>query len=143
MDRKNPSLAITVCHHSASLMVPIGDPRDCFFYPTLTLMIDSPHLQIDDQVRSPRPPPPPPQKKKNNKKTDPFGFIFCFLVLISHINVFSFSNYSHYLIPWLILILRFLFCFNISFPALFLNYILDFIYQIMFETSTFIFRFFP
>ena len=38
---KNPSLGITVCHHSASLVMPIRDPRDRFFYPTLTLMIDS------------------------------------------------------------------------------------------------------
>ena len=30
-----------VCHHSASLMMPIGDPRDGFFYPTFILMIDS------------------------------------------------------------------------------------------------------
>ena len=35
------SLGITVCHHSASLMMPNGDPREGFFYPTLTLMIDS------------------------------------------------------------------------------------------------------
>ena len=32
---------ITVCHHSASLVIPNGDPRDGFFYPTLTLMKDS------------------------------------------------------------------------------------------------------
>ena len=32
---------ITVCHHSASLMMPIGDPRVGFFYPTLTLMMVS------------------------------------------------------------------------------------------------------
>ena len=38
------SLGITVCHHSASLMMPNGDPRDRFFYPTLTLMIDSYNL---------------------------------------------------------------------------------------------------
>ena len=38
---KNPSLEITVCHHSASLMMQNGDPRGGFFYPTLTLMIDS------------------------------------------------------------------------------------------------------
>ena len=38
---KNPSLAITVYHHSASLAMPIGDPRDGFFYPTRTLMMDS------------------------------------------------------------------------------------------------------
>ena len=36
---ENPSLGITVCHHSASLVMPTGDPRDGFFYPTLTLMI--------------------------------------------------------------------------------------------------------
>ena len=35
------SLGITVCHHSASLVMPNGDPRDGLFYPTLTLMIDS------------------------------------------------------------------------------------------------------
>ena len=35
----NAQLAITVCHHSASLVMPIGDPRDEFFYPTLTHLI--------------------------------------------------------------------------------------------------------
>ena len=35
---------ITVCHHLASLVMPNGDPRDGFFYPTLTLMIDSDSL---------------------------------------------------------------------------------------------------
>ena len=30
-----------VCHHSASLVMSNGDPRDGLFYPTLTLMIDS------------------------------------------------------------------------------------------------------
>ena len=34
------SLGITACHHSASLVMPNGDPRDRFFYPTLILMID-------------------------------------------------------------------------------------------------------
>ena len=29
----------TACHHSASLVMPIGDPRDQFFY--LTLMMNS------------------------------------------------------------------------------------------------------
>ena len=38
---KNPSLGITVCHHLASLVMPNSDPRDSFFYPILTLMIDS------------------------------------------------------------------------------------------------------
>ena len=41
---KNRSLGITVCHHSASLVMPNGDPRDRFFYPTLTLMMDSYNL---------------------------------------------------------------------------------------------------
>ena len=35
-ERKNLSLRITQCHHSASLVMPIGDPPDRFFYPTLT-----------------------------------------------------------------------------------------------------------
>ena len=35
------SFLITVCHHLASLAMPIGDPLGGFFYPTLTLMIDS------------------------------------------------------------------------------------------------------
>ena len=35
------SLGITVCHHSASLVMPNGDARDGFLYPTLTLMIYS------------------------------------------------------------------------------------------------------
>ena len=39
--KKNPSLVNTVCHHSASLVMPIGDPRDGFFYPTLTLIMDT------------------------------------------------------------------------------------------------------
>ena len=39
MRYKNPSLMITVCHHSTSLVMPISDPQDVFFYPTL--MIDS------------------------------------------------------------------------------------------------------
>ena len=38
---KNLSLRITICHHSASLVMPNGDPRDIFFYSTITLMIDS------------------------------------------------------------------------------------------------------
>ena len=38
---KNLSLGITVCHHSANLVMPNGDPRDGFLYPTLTLMVDS------------------------------------------------------------------------------------------------------
>ena len=32
---------ITVCHLSASLVTPIGDPQTGFFYLTLTLMIYS------------------------------------------------------------------------------------------------------
>ena len=36
---ENPSLVITVCHHLASLVMPIGDPRDGFYYPKLTLMM--------------------------------------------------------------------------------------------------------
>ena len=39
--KKNPSHAITVCHHSASLVIPIGDPRGGFSYPILTLLMDS------------------------------------------------------------------------------------------------------
>ena len=38
---ENLSLVIIVCHHSTSLVMPIGDPRDTFFDPTLTLMMDS------------------------------------------------------------------------------------------------------
>ena len=34
-------IAITVCHHPTSLVVPFGDPQDGFFYPILTLMMDS------------------------------------------------------------------------------------------------------
>ena len=35
MGWKNPSVLIIVCHHSASLIMPIGDPLDGLFYPTL------------------------------------------------------------------------------------------------------------
>ena len=38
--QKNPSLAIIVCRHWQSLMIPNSDPPDGLFYPTLTLMID-------------------------------------------------------------------------------------------------------
>ena len=41
MGLKNSSLAITVCHHSLSLVIPFFDPQDGFFYPTLTIMMDS------------------------------------------------------------------------------------------------------
>ena len=39
--QKNLSLGITVRHHSASLVMPISDPRDRFFYPHHTHMIDT------------------------------------------------------------------------------------------------------
>ena len=41
MLKKNLFLRITICHHSASLVMPNSDPRDRFFYSTLTLMIDA------------------------------------------------------------------------------------------------------
>ena len=47
---ENPSLVITVCHHAASLVVPIGDPRDHFFYPTLIPMIDSYYPDVINYV---------------------------------------------------------------------------------------------
>ena len=36
--QKNPSLAITVWHHPARLVMPNSDPRDGFFYLPLTPM---------------------------------------------------------------------------------------------------------
>ena len=33
-----------LCHHSASLVMPNGDPSDKFFYPTLRLIINSYNL---------------------------------------------------------------------------------------------------
>ena len=38
-DQIDPSLGITVCHQSASLVMSNGDPWDVFFYPTLALMM--------------------------------------------------------------------------------------------------------
>ena len=38
---KNPFHAITDCHHSTSLVMPIDEPPNRFFCPTLTLMMDS------------------------------------------------------------------------------------------------------
>ena len=35
------SLGITVSHHLASQVMPNSDPRDRYFYPTITLIIDS------------------------------------------------------------------------------------------------------
>ena len=49
---KNPSLGITVCHHSASLVMPNGDPQDRCFSPTLTLMVDSYNLERHPQGNS-------------------------------------------------------------------------------------------
>ena len=40
---KTPSLAIILCHHSARLVMPKGDHRDGFVYPTRTRMIDFLH----------------------------------------------------------------------------------------------------
>ena len=44
--QKSPSLAITVWHHSASLVMPDSDTRDGFFYKPLITMIASslPHV---------------------------------------------------------------------------------------------------
>ena len=53
MDKKHPSLVITICHQLATLVMPIGDPRDGFFYPTLTLMIDSYNIIGDCTETSP------------------------------------------------------------------------------------------
>ena len=50
--KKNPSLAITDYHHSASLVMPIGDPRGGFFYPTLILMKDTYNLTWVKQRKS-------------------------------------------------------------------------------------------
>ena len=44
---KNPLLGITVRHHSASLVMPISDPRDRFFYPHHTPMKDIYNLILD------------------------------------------------------------------------------------------------
>ena len=41
---KNLLLGITVRHHSASLVMPIIDPRDRYFYPHHTPMKDTYHL---------------------------------------------------------------------------------------------------
>ena len=40
------SLGITVRHHSASLVMPISDPRDRFFYPHHTPMKDTYNLKL-------------------------------------------------------------------------------------------------
>ena len=42
--KKNLSLGITVGHHSASLVMPISDTRDRFFYPHHTPMKDYKYL---------------------------------------------------------------------------------------------------
>ena len=57
------SLVNTVCHHSAGLVMPIGDPRDGVFYPSLALMMDSYFMEI---------------QFINSKKS-----IVCFLLLIN------------------------------------------------------------
>ena len=47
---KNQSLGITICHHLASLVMPNRDPRDGFFNPTLTLIVDSYNYTININV---------------------------------------------------------------------------------------------
>ena len=47
VDRKNLSLGITVRHHSASLVMPISDPRDRFFYAHHTPMKDTYNIRPD------------------------------------------------------------------------------------------------
>ena len=42
--QKNPSLEITVRHHSASLAMPVIDPRDRFFCPHQTPIKDTYYL---------------------------------------------------------------------------------------------------
>ena len=37
-------MGINICQHLVSLVIPYSDPRDIFFYPTLTLLIDSYNL---------------------------------------------------------------------------------------------------
>ena len=41
-----------VCHYLASLVMPISDPQEGFFYPTFTLMMDSYILCWSDRDRS-------------------------------------------------------------------------------------------
>ena len=41
MGYKNSPLMITICHHSASLMMPNGDHQGLFFYPILRLTMSS------------------------------------------------------------------------------------------------------
>ena len=48
----NPFLGITICHHSASLVMPNGDPQDGFYYPTLALIIDSYNLGTERKLDS-------------------------------------------------------------------------------------------
>ena len=46
MRQKNPSLRITICHHFVNLIMPNSDPRDKFFYHSLTLLIDSDNVYL-------------------------------------------------------------------------------------------------
>ena len=44
MGEKNLFFTITICHHLAGLVMPIDDPLDAFFYPTVTHKMDSYNL---------------------------------------------------------------------------------------------------
>ena len=57
VDRKNLSLGITVRHHSASLVMPISDPRDRFFYPHHTPMKDTHYIQYGKGISINHKPP--------------------------------------------------------------------------------------
>ena len=50
--QKNLLLGITARHHSASLVMPISDPRDSFFYPQHTSMIDTYSLDLNPIIDS-------------------------------------------------------------------------------------------
>ena len=50
--QKTLSLGITVFHHSASLVMPNGDPLDDFLYLTLTLTIGSYIFDLSSNIRA-------------------------------------------------------------------------------------------
>ena len=77
MGLKKPSLAITICHHSASIVMSNSDPRDGFFYPTLTLMIDSYTVVWGENIGN-------PYLVRENKNCPYYSSQHTYLVLLIH-----------------------------------------------------------
>ena len=84
---KKTSLWNTVCHHSASVVMPSGHPRNECFYPTRTLKMDSYspsrgiivlHPEAQGLLSNAKPWKLGTDFSRNPQKNDDFFFLLCF-----------------------------------------------------------------